>query len=141
MTPTTPPETTAALEAVGWHVDHTVPVMAKELDTATSATMRSGVTVEEVTSATLAEWSEVVAISFGCPEEYVEGPASYDRDVGLPGETPLRRFLLRTDGEPMASSALLPGPIAAGLAGIFCVGTLERARVAKDSAPPSPGRQ
>jgi len=128
VTPTTPPETTAALEAAGWPVDHTVPVMAKELDAATSATMSSGVTVEEVTSATLAEWSKVVAISFGCPEKYVDGPASYDRDVGLPGETPLRRFLLSSDGEPVASSALLPGPAAAGLAGIFCVGTLERVR-------------
>jgi len=128
VTPTTPPETTAALEALGWHVDHQVPVMAKELDSTTSATLSSGLTVEEVTAAALGEWSRVVAVSFGCPEEYVEGPASYDRDVGLPGETPLRRFLLRIDGDPVASSALLPGPSGAGLAGIFCVGTLARVR-------------
>jgi GNAT superfamily N-acetyltransferase len=124
VTPTTPPDTSTALEMLGWPVDHLVPVMAKELDTAPSAAMGSGVTVGEVTAASLAEWSRVVAVSFGCPEEYVEGPASYDRDVGLPGETPLRRFLLRVDGEPVASSALLPGPRASGLAGIFCVGTL-----------------
>ena len=128
VTPTTPPETSAALEALGWHVDHRVPVMAKELDSAQSATLSSGLTVEEVTAATLGEWSRVVAVSFGCPEEYVEGPASYDRDVGLPGETPLRRFLLRIEGDPVASSALFPGPRASGLAGIFCVGTLARVR-------------
>ncbi len=118
----------AALEALGWHAERHVPVMAKELNAATSAKTSPGVTAEEVTTATLADWSRIVAVSFGCPEEYVEGPASYDRDVGLPGETALRRFLLRVDGEPVASSALLPGPPASGLAGIFCVGTLEPMR-------------
>jgi GNAT superfamily N-acetyltransferase len=128
VTPTTPPDTSAALEMLGWPVDHETPVMAKELSTATSVGMGSGVTVEEVTAGSLGEWSRVVAVSFGCPEQYVEGPASYDRDAGLPGETPLRRFLLRLDGEPVASSALLPGPRASGLAGIFCVGTLAPVR-------------
>jgi ribosomal protein S18 acetylase RimI-like enzyme len=101
--------------------------MAAEL-TSTARRTTPGVTVEEVTATTLAEWSRVVAVSFGCPEEYVQGPASYDRDVGEPGDTPLRRFLLRSDGEPVASSALLPGPPASGLAGIFSVGTLEYVR-------------
>ncbi|HEV7525871.1 MAG TPA: GNAT family N-acetyltransferase [Acidimicrobiia bacterium] len=127
VTPTTPPHTAAALEAVGWHVEQHVPVMAKELSAGTPLTRR-GATVEEVTTAGLPEWSRVVALSFGCPEEYVEGPASYDRDAGVPGETDLRRFLLRIDGEPLASSALLPGSTRSGLAGIFCVGTLERVR-------------
>jgi GNAT superfamily N-acetyltransferase len=128
VTPTTPPDTSTALEALGWNIDHQVPVMAKELTAATSVQAGAGITVEEVTAATLTEWSRVVAVSFGCPEEYVEGPASYDRDVGLPGETPLRRLLLRIDGDPVASSAVLPGPLATGLAGIFCVGTLDRVR-------------
>jgi GNAT superfamily N-acetyltransferase len=127
VTPTTPPHTAAILESLGWHLEWQSPVMATELR---STPMRAtpGVTTEEVTAETLAEWSRVVAVSFGCPEEYVEGPASYDRDVGLPGDTPLRRFLLRSDGEPVASSALLPGPPGSGLAGIFSVGTLEHAR-------------
>jgi len=127
VTPTTRPGTAVALEKLGWHAGWRSPVMATEL-APTAGTTKPGVTVEEVTAATLAEWSRVVAVSFGCPEEYVEGPASYDRDVGLPGETPLRRFLLRADGEPVASSALLPGPPASRLAGIFSVGTLEPAR-------------
>jgi len=128
VTPTTQAHTAVALEALGWHAEWQVPVMAIELNTETFARTSPDVTVEEVTSATLADWSRVVAVSFGCPEEYVEGPASYDRDVGLPGETALRRFLLRIEGEPVASSALLPGPAASGLAGIFCVGTLEHMR-------------
>jgi ribosomal protein S18 acetylase RimI-like enzyme len=127
VTPTTPPHTAAALDAVGWHAERHVPVMAKELE-ATTPWTRPGVTVEEVTSAGLSEWSRVVAVSFGCPDEFVEGPASYDRDAGLPGETALRRFLLRVDGEPVASSAILPGPSGSGLAGVFSVGTLERVR-------------
>jgi GNAT superfamily N-acetyltransferase len=127
VTPTAPPHTAAALEAVGWHAERHVPVMAKELE-ATTPWTRPGVTVEEVMAAGLSEWSRVVALSFGCPEEYVEGPASYDRDAGLPGETGLRRFLLRVDGEPVASSAILPSPPRSALAGIFCVGTLERVR-------------
>jgi ribosomal protein S18 acetylase RimI-like enzyme len=128
VTPTSPPHTTAALETLGWHAQWHSPVMATELSAATPARPRPGVTVEEVTTTALPEWSRVVAVSFGCPEEYVEGPASYDRDVGLPGDTALRRFLLRVDGIPFASSALLPGPPASKLAGIFCVGTLEDAR-------------
>ena len=128
VTPTTPSHTSAALDSLGWHAIAHTPVMATELNTATSGKTRPGVTVDEVTAATLADWSRVVAVSFGCPEEFVEGPASYDRDVGLPGETPLRRFLLRVDGEPLASSALLPGPPGSSLAGIFCVGTVEGAR-------------
>jgi hypothetical protein len=128
VTPTTPPHTTAALEALGWHAQWQSPVMATELNATTPARTHPGVTVEEVTTASLPDWSRVVAVSFGCPDEYVEGPASYDRDVGLPGDTALRRFLLRVDGVPVASSALLPGPPASNLAGIFCVGTLEHAR-------------
>ncbi len=128
VTPTTPPHTVVALEQVGWHIDHQTPVMAKALDTVAPATTRAGTTVEEVTIDGLADWSRIVAVAFGCPEEHVEGPASYDRDVGLPGETPLRRFLLRVDGEPLATSALLPGGAGTGLSGIYCVGTLARAR-------------
>lgn len=128
VTPTTPPHTGPALEALGWHAEWRTPVMAIELNGRSSARTKRGVTVEEVTAAGLAEWSRVLAVSFGCPEEYVEGPASYDRDVGLPGETAFRRFLLRIDGEPLASSAVLPGPAGSGLAGIYNVGTLEPAR-------------
>jgi len=129
VTPTTPAETAVALEAIGWHADRQVPVMATDLDTQpTSRRLRPGATVEEVTAAALADWSRVVAVAFGCPEDFVHLPAGYDRDFGLPGETALRRFLLRIDGEPLASSALLPGPAGSGLAGIYCVGTLEQSR-------------
>jgi ribosomal protein S18 acetylase RimI-like enzyme len=127
VTPTTPPHTTVILESLGWHVEWHSPVMAVELGPMAQRRM-AGVTIEEVTTETLADWSRVVAVSFGCPEEYLEGPASYDRDVGAPGNTPLRRFLLRDDGEPVASSALLPGPPNSRLAGIFSVGTLEHTR-------------
>jgi len=129
VTLTSPPDTAVTLEALGWHAERQVPVMVCEVGPAPSPLSPSvGVTVEEVTAGTLADWSRVVAVSFGCPEEFVELPASYDRDVGLPGETPLRRLLVRADDEPVASSALLPGPIDSGLAGIFCVGTLPHAR-------------
>jgi ribosomal protein S18 acetylase RimI-like enzyme len=128
VTLTTQPQTSVALDALGWHAAYQSPVMARELAGLPTVGPRPDVRVEEVTEATLAEWSRVVAVAFGCPEEYVHGPAAYDRDVGLPGKTPLRRFLLRIDTDPVASSALLPGPTPTGLAGIFNVGTLERAR-------------
>ena len=127
-TPTAPSHTATVLERLGWQVAWQSPVMAIELGGSVAAAARAGLTIEEVTTATLADWSRVVAVSFGCPEEYVEGPASFDRDMGLPGATPLRRFLLRVDGEPLAASAFLPGPQDSGLVGIFSVGTLERAR-------------
>jgi GNAT superfamily N-acetyltransferase len=128
VTPTSPSHTAAALRKLGWQVAWQSPVMAIELRERGAAPTVAGPTIDEVTAATLADWSRVVAVSFGCPEEYVEAPASYDRDMGLPGATPLRRFLLRVDGEPLAASALLPGPPASGLVGIFSVATLERAR-------------
>jgi GNAT superfamily N-acetyltransferase len=102
--------------------------MAMELDGAAPATPDEGVTVEEITADALADWSRVVAVSFGCPEEFVEGPASYDRDVGLPGETSMRRFLLRLEGEPAAASAIVPGPEGSGLSGVYCVATLADVR-------------
>ena len=104
VTPTAPSHTATALERLGWQVAWQSPVMAIELGGSVAAAARAGLTIEEVTTATLADWSRVVAVSFGCPEEYVEGPASFDRDMGLPGTTPLRRFLLRVDGEPLAAS-------------------------------------
>jgi GNAT superfamily N-acetyltransferase len=129
VTPTTPPATTAALEAHGWLAERLVPVMAIDLGTERSlGDVPRGVTVEEVTAATLGEWSRVVAVAFGCPEEYVHGPATYDRAFGLPGETTMRRFLSRRNGEPVAASAVLPGPPGTGLAGIFSVATLEPVR-------------
>jgi GNAT superfamily N-acetyltransferase len=129
VTLTAPPETTAALEAHGWHAERQTPVMAADLgDHQSAGDPPGGVTCEEVTAATLHEWSRVVAVSFGCPEEYVHGPAAYDRAFGLPGETTMRRFLAREDGEPVAASAVLPGPVGTALAGIFSVATLEPAR-------------
>ncbi len=128
VTPTTPPSTAPALGAAGWAPSRQMPIMAADLrDTAPPAPPPE-VSVEEVTAESLAHWSRVVAVAFGCPEEYVHKTAAYDRDVGLPGETPLRRFLSRAGGEPVAASALLPGPAGSGLVGIFCVGTLEAFR-------------
>jgi hypothetical protein len=128
ITPTTPPTTGPALEALGWVLAWHEPIMVVDLGATARPDPPPGVTVEEVDGAALADWSRVVAMAFGCPEEYVSGPAAYDRDVGLPGETPLRRFLARSDGEPVAASAFLPGPPTSRLAGIFSVGTLEYAR-------------
>jgi len=129
VTLTTPRTTTVALEEYGWHAERQVPVMAADLGGLRWASDPPlGVTVEEVTTATLADWSRVVAVSFGCPEEYVHGPAAYDRAFGLPGETTMRRFLARRDGEPVAASAVLPGRAGTALAGIFSVATLEPAR-------------
>jgi len=128
VTPTTPPGTSAALDAAGWDAERQVPIMAIDLTPQTFSDPPPAASVEEVTPRALADWSRVVAVAFGCPEEYVHGPASYDRDVGLPGQTPLRRFLSRLNGEPVAASALLPGPPGSRLAGIFCVATLDHAR-------------
>jgi len=125
VTLTTPPATTAGLEAAGWALRERTPVMAVALDGVSRPAPPPGVRVEEVGAGALADWSRVVAVGFGCPEEYVDGPAGYDRDVGLPGQTPLRRFLAWHGDDPAAASALLPGPPGSRLGGIFCVATLE----------------
>ncbi len=73
--------------------------------------------------AELVEWGATFGSGFGLRPEEVEWFGEMCRRLGLEG--PWRSFLGRLASEPVATSALL---FAAGVAGVYCVSTIERAR-------------
>ena len=85
-----------------------------------------GLMIEHVSDGeTLKQWCHAMIAGFGIPE-FVEG-ASLDcfTSVGFGGRLPLRLYLGRLKGGPVATSMLLLG---AGVAGIYCVATIPEAR-------------
>jgi predicted GNAT family acetyltransferase len=85
-----------------------------------------GFTVERVRDErSLAAWTDTLAAGFG------EGPAEAEwvgemyRRIGLGDDLPWRHYLGRLGGEPVATSTLF---LAAGVAGIYFVFTVEGAR-------------
>ena len=85
-----------------------------------------GFTVERVRDErSLAAWTDTLAAGFG------EGPAEAEwvgemyRRIGLGDDLPWRHYLGRLGGEPVATSTLF---LAAGVAGIYFVFTVEAAR-------------
>jgi ribosomal protein S18 acetylase RimI-like enzyme len=124
---TTPPETVAVLTTAGWTLDNTNPVMVfPPVAPGADATLPPGVTIETVDDdESFVAWSRIVALGFGFPADSVEPAHTLDRLLGLPGETPFVRYLARVDGEPAATSALLP---TGTLGGIYSVATLPEFR-------------
>ena len=90
------------------------------------APLPEGLSVEEVLDAeTLDGYLDVLEAGFGFPPSVRNAFGECFRAVGLGATQPLRHFLVRLDQEPVATTDLL---IAAGVAGIYNVATLEKAR-------------
>jgi ribosomal protein S18 acetylase RimI-like enzyme len=73
----------------------------------------------------LRECVEVMRVGFGLPELTSEVFFEAFTAVGLDEESPLRSYVGRLDGDAVAASSLL---VAAGVAGIYNVATLPKAR-------------
>jgi GNAT superfamily N-acetyltransferase len=71
----------------------------------------------------LAEWVATFGSGFGLGPEEVGWFGEISRRLGFGGAW--RHFVGRLDGEPVATSALF---FAAGVAGVYCVSTVERVR-------------
>ena len=76
-------------------------------------------------AATLATWSRVLCNAFGAPHTFGDVFADLAGAVGLEPSSPLRHFLGRVNGEPVATCSVFLG---AGVAGIYDVGTLPERR-------------
>lgn len=101
----------------------TVPVMAVHLARMTAPAPPPELTIEEVTDADgLAEWVHAHAEPLGVPTDKVAAAVEDERDRSdAPGS--YRRFVGRTDGRVVCTSAVL---LAAGVAGVYVVATDER---------------
>jgi len=85
-----------------------------------------GLVVEQVADlATLREWCAAMCAGYEMPAAF--GETYYDCliNLGLEAQAPLRHYLGRLEGEPVASATLFLG---AGVAGIYDVSTIPAAR-------------
>lgn len=74
-------------------------------------------------AATLKQWVDTVMTGFGLPES--SGSAFFDLFAGLGFDLPLRNYIGRMNGEPVATAEVFLG---AGVAGIYGVATVPEAR-------------
>jgi ribosomal protein S18 acetylase RimI-like enzyme len=100
--------------------------MAGDVHYITGQPSQTAIDVEPVCDDTrLAIWSRVLCDAFGAPRAFGEAFADLASAIGLGASSPLRHFLGRWDGEPVATCSLFFG---AGVAGIYDVGTLPERR-------------
>ncbi len=115
-----------SLKAHGFVFDEESPGMAVLLDQLVEKPAPKGLEVEEVTKeADLLLWSEVMAEGFGSPRENRKPVENWAMFLRQADHERVRAYLGRLDGQPVATSLLL---LAAGVAGIYAVGTIPPAR-------------
>ncbi len=76
-------------------------------------------------AAQLQEWAAVAGETYGEPAEIQQARIAVHTAFGFAEDAPLQRYLARLDGRPVAMSELF---LAAGVAGIYDVATVPRAR-------------
>jgi len=85
-----------------------------------------GVTVEQVADvATLKQWCHTSGLGFEWPDSVEDAWLNLYRSIGLGAQSPMRHYLGRLKGEPVATSSLFLGT---RVAGIYNVATLPEAR-------------
>jgi GNAT superfamily N-acetyltransferase len=115
------------LEARGFTHVEDPPGMAVDLLALSGETQTPpGLTIEEVLDqGTLAESCQLFGALFEFPDFAAEAWSSMISSMALGTQSPLRHFLARLEGRPVATSSLFFG---AGVAGISSVGTLPAVR-------------
>ena len=116
------------LASRGLQYEAKTPGMAIDLNTLSElhagAAAVPGLEIRAMTSAeAMREWSAIFTTGYGLPDDWLEGVYNLSCTVGW--ELPVRNYLALLDGEPVATSTLLPG---AGVAGVYNVATLPAAR-------------
>jgi RimJ/RimL family protein N-acetyltransferase len=85
-----------------------------------------GLTIEQIGDIeTVRQWYQVMTVVFGWPSFVVDARVDFCTSIGLGARSPVRYYIGRLEGEPVATSALLLG---AGVAGIYGVTTVPEAR-------------
>jgi GNAT superfamily N-acetyltransferase len=128
ITPSTQPIDLGAHQtALGLRRVGAVPGMVVDLRVIPDHTpVPDGLTIEEVMDeATLREWARTFWVGYGLPAVIEDAAFEAYRQRGLGPGRPLRLFLARLHGAPVATSSLL---LSAGLASLNAVATLPSAR-------------
>jgi GNAT superfamily N-acetyltransferase len=114
-----------ALAGRGFTVDHGTPAMTIDLADLPPLEIPANTTIDEVDDDpdALRDASTIALTTNGMPPWCID--AYLEALRGLPGRRTIRTFLARRDGAPLASSVLVS---AAGVAGLYNVGTLPDAR-------------
>ncbi len=122
---TTPPDLGERLERRGFLLEPAVGMVA-DVHYVSAQPCQTVIEVEPVGDAAgMTTWSTVLCSAFGAPQAFGEAFADLAAAIGLGPESPLRHFLGRLNGEPVATCSLFFG---AGVAGIYDVGTLPERR-------------
>jgi GNAT superfamily N-acetyltransferase len=124
---TRPADLSTSLERHGLVYAVDLPAMAADLEAlADDVPAPGGLVVEEVASAEdLAAWVGVAGAGYGEPEEIQAARLAVHTALGIGADRPLRRYLARLDGEPVAMSALF---LDAGVGGVCEVATVPAVR-------------
>lgn len=103
------------------------PGMAVDLDAIPAhVPTPEGLTIAPVDDlAALEAWVWTAGAGYGEPEDVLQARLAVHASLGLAPGLPLRRYLARLDGQPVAMSAYF---LAAGVAGIYEVATMPSAR-------------
>lgn len=111
----------------GLHLDQHLPAMVLDLQALpTDESLPPGITGKIVKNQREMEsWIHVVATGSGFPDFVATILLNLLREHGYNASSACRPYLIFCDGEPVGTSLLIPG---AGVAGIYCVSTLESAR-------------
>ncbi|HUY76995.1 MAG TPA: GNAT family N-acetyltransferase [Ktedonobacterales bacterium] len=126
--PTTrPPDLALRLLAHGLTHLGEGPGMAVDLDTLPAhVPTPEGLTIAPVDDdAALEAWVRMAGAGYGEPEDVLQARLAVHTSLGLAPGLPLRRYLARLDGQPVAMSAYF---LAAGVVGVYEVATLPAAR-------------
>lgn len=124
---TRPADLGSCLEAHGLASVGGMPGMAVDLEALSEgAPPPPGLAIERVGDApTLEKWRQAFAQGFGIPDFASRAFFDLCVSVGLGDRVPLRHYVGLWGGEPIASSTVFLG---AGVAGVYHVGTIPRAR-------------
>jgi GNAT superfamily N-acetyltransferase len=102
------------------------PGMAVQLDDLAAFDEPTGFRLERVVEAgRLAEYEQVLSLSFGEGPPEAEWVCAIYARIGLTDDVPWRHYLARVDGRPVATASLF---FAAGVAGLYFVSTLPELR-------------
>jgi len=126
---TTPSDLAARLQAHGFTHDSDEDRLGMAVDLlgmVEEPSMPAGLAIEQVGDiAGLGTWNRVVSVAFGFPQLASDILRDCFTNVGLGAHLPLRHFVGRLGGIPVAGASLF---LAAGVAGIHLVATVPEAR-------------
>jgi len=121
-----PPDLASRIEAHGLPQTNEMPGMAIDLAALPAPALVPGLRIERVADArALDRWCDAYVAGFEMEEAAGRSLADVYARIGFGDAAPVRHYVGWLDGRPVASSSVV---FAAGVAGIFHVGTLPHAR-------------